>query len=1666
MLVNKLVCSILFCLLLLGCQDNDNKQNVVVNKSVTEQLIINDKIAQAAMIDPLIALSLIDISEREAGKNNAIEFIFNIPLQADQNFERFIETTPKLATPVLSKNGKKLQFFGIQPETDYMFNIIAGLKAQNGKTLLQQVSHSLTTRSMQAVVSFKVKAGAILVPGHSDDLGIYSVNVAEADLNIYRVKADKLTDFISNFSYIANSGAYHYQNARRQALIEHIYTARIETGAEANQRHITKFPITDKNWANETGVYFATLGKPGDLEFTAATWFSVSAIGLQIRQFPKQTYVITQDIKTGKLLTGVQVDFLDNNSKRYASLTSDQQGTVMINNNERLSLIVARDGEQVTVLPYRNPRFDLSDFNVGSRPYSDSQIFVYSERDIYRPGESLILNMLQRDADGQVQDSPLSVSIFKPDGSAYKSVWLKATDKKNGYYQYHFDLPKSGPVGNWQAKVNAKGNSKYTARFHFKVEDFLPERLRLTLGETGVLNSFSPKQKLMVKVLGEYLYGAPAAGNQLETRATISAWTQPFKQWPDYYVGDIDGARQDSFELPEVKLNDAGEYITKVDQGWTDWAVPIKVRLNYSLFESGGRAINRHHDSLLWPKASFIAVKPSFKNGQSDNDSKIDFSLLKLDKNGTSLTTGEVKAALIREEKRYFWTYSNNNGWHYERIEKEYVVDNRILTFVDQDPIKLSEIVEWGDYRLELTDLSTQAKTTYRFRAGESWYNDWENNSSTIRPDRINLALDKASYLSGETLSLRIGSPTAGTALVSIESDQVLYQQQVEVVKGESTVSLTVPKSTTNRHDLYISVFVISPSDSDAKSVTNRSFGIIHLPLNRENRQLNVEIDTPERWTPNQQVIAKVIAKDAQGKPVSGNAKVTLFAVDAGVLSVSGYQVENPHAFFYGQREYQGAITDVYDQVMTPIFADSAKIRWGGDAALTRGGEKAQSEVQIVSLFSGLVAIKNGLAEIPLQLPAFDGQLNLTAVVFDQASFAKAEQTVKVASPVVIQVAMPKFMASGDISMVSLDLNNVTDKSIQGELSITVAGKLLAQESKKILLLKPNQKQTLHFSLTALQDVGIGSIKAKIVVIRDTVVNNKTVTDKIVIKQTATNNDSQVSEKAVQQTIIREWSLPIRAAQATEYYSEKALLMPAESLSLPAKVLSEFNDSSQQLQLSVALTANLDSKANWQYLIEYPYTCLEQTTSKSRPFASVLKNQSKSSNINHVDPKLAQQKIQGAIERYAELQRADGSFGLWSNNSSEQHWLTAYATEFLYDLQQKGVVVPEAMLQKATARLQSYLSSRSRHRVKTWSSNPQHYDAAYRAYAAYVLAKQNKVTLGPLRDIAEKDMSAAIGKLPGIHLGLAMLTAGSEKEGSELINQALTQERGDQYLGDYGSELRDQAMAINALLSSSSVNAEIKQKTLAMLPDLASDMQQKQWLSIQERSAILLLAMTMQQQYSDYQWQGSLIVNGQVKPLQATGEYHYNIKTSAGLEASFKNSGKKPIYASFDWSGVKKVADYNIDHGIKVATEHFLVRENNAIKLSENSRLQSGQLLLSRITLRSEIRVPDALLVNLIPAGLELENQNLNHSLKLAAIIIEGEHVEVSANIQHQEYRDDRYIAAVDLQAQQIQTLYVLSRAVTPGQYVFPAVRVESMYKPSVYGVGGSIKQINVNEKP
>ncbi|EAR60441.1 alpha-2-macroglobulin family protein [Neptuniibacter caesariensis] len=1619
---------LLLTALLFGC--GDDTETAKTDPIPSEQ---SSSLNTAANTD----LAVLDISEREFGNLNAIAVLFNTPVDSDQRFSKYINVEPELPAPVLSEDGKTLYFTGITPQSEYQVAVSEGLQSANGKALQSAIEKTVKTRALPASIAFEVD-GAVMIPGRVSSLPILAVNIPKAQVDIYAIKQGDSVTFFDEYSALKTGDRWYFNEQRFSKTLTHIHSAHIKIAEEKNRRNRVSFAVSKVPELKEGGLYLATVRAEGGFEY-AATWFTVSSLGIQARDYGKITRYTVQNAENGNVLEGVELNLLDHNNQVIASGVTDSQGAWELSNKIRSKnpvLLIAEKAGEVSVLKYHAPQFDLSEFSVSGRPYRSVEHLTYAPRDIYRPGEELIVSSIVRNGDGQLLAGSLNIELIKPDGD--KAGEWRLDPEQPGYFEFRYDLAENAPLGQWQVRAFSPGQRRNSSFFHFQVEEFLPERLRLVFDQPAneAPLSFLKHSELRIPVTGEYLYGAPAAGNRLDTQVSVSGWSQPFSELKDFRFGEAETVAWDQFSLDQVQLDPQGKTETIVSKGffnWDNYASPVKMTLRYSLFESGGRAVNRSQSVLLWPKDSFIGVKPLFKNDRADKESSALFELVRANEQGGLLTSGQGKATLYRLEEKYFWSYTAERGWHYQTEKNEYPVANQIIDFTSADKVPLSLDVEWGKYRLELEDYSAKSKTVYHFNAGEDWYYNWHSGSDQIRPDQISIALDKGSYKAGETAQIKLLSPTEGKALVLLEAGGVLASQVVSLKEGKASAELTIPIDLA-RHDAYITAFVIAPSDNSDK-VSKRSFGAVHLPLNREGRKLDVEIVSGDTLSPEASSEIAIKVTDAAGSPVSGEYFVTLSAVDSGVLSITGYEQPDPFDFFYQRRAYNTRISDMYDHLAEPTLVDEAEVRWGGDAELERGGEAPPTDVQILSLFSSTVQVEGGLATVNLDLPAFDGELTLTAVAMGADQFGYQKDSVKVVSPLVAQLSSPRFMAKGDRTRVALDLVNMTEATQQVSLDLSVSGALSMPERNLQLTLEPAKKKVLHFEIDAAA-LGEGDIEAAIVI-------------------------DPTGEEPL--AIERQWGLNVRPAYPAEYGSFSALLQEGNTLELPTSDIALLGADSRRAQLRFSSSPDFNADQHIEALLRYPYACLEQTTSKVQPLTMLAEDKGQLLASVSLDQADLTAQVGIAVNRYAELQRANGSFGLWDKHSAEEHWLTVYATELLGRLQKQGYEIPEEMLPQARNRLREYVLQRRAIPVRTWSAIPSHYEIAYQAYAAFVLAKEGAVTLGPLRDLADKKLKDAHSSLPGVHLGLAILMTGSKSEGSEIVSGALQTLRSEGYLGDYGSEIRDLSLSVAAVMATQGGGSELRGQALQLIPRLLTQIQQKRWLSTQERAALLQLAVTMNRYDKAGNWSAGLHQGEQLQEIQGEEAQRHNLDIKELRTTLVENLSAKPVFATFSWTGIPETIAGPVDEGISLKADHYKVVNGKATLLQKNQLLSIGDQVLTRVRLYSESRIPDALLVNLLPAGLELENQNLKHAIKLESLMVEGESIQQSG-LAYQEYRDDRYVAAFNLPEKREKTLYYLSRAVTPGEYLVPPAQAESMYQPDIRGLSDSMGKLVVVE--
>ena len=1578
--------------------------------------------------------TVLDISERSYAGGNALAVTFSVPLDPRVKHDDYLQVSTDKAgliegAWVLSTSGKIAYFPNIDPKKIYKVQVYQGLQAGNGEVLKQTVSQTVSTRDIQASFSF-ASQGSFLPMGLHSGLPVVTVNVPQVDVNFHRVKPDRLQQFLT---YTQNN---RYGNRYSMRYLEQetelVYSARYQLDAPKNKRRELNLPVQDIAALEQPGVYMAVMSEPGTYyNNVQMTWFSVTDIGMHVRAYKDRYDVYISSLKTAKPLKGVQVIWVNSGGAQIGSAESTPEGLASLPKpRSRGGYLLAQQGGSISLVPLNNAALDLSDFDLGSRPQLAHELFIYGPRDLYRPGETVQLSALLRNADGRLGKAvPLQSNIKRPDGQVAKAFSWQPQGQS--YYDHQFDLPQDAQTGEWQLQVqNIDGG---TTNYAFKVEEFLPERMKLSFnpGQTAEQQAqfFGAKQAVNINMLGEYLYGAPAAGNRLEPTVRIRPKRDPIAHLKGYQFGDVneDQLRQ-NYTLDSVKLSSSGLAKVKIESRWQNAKSPVEVTLLASLFESGGRPVTRRHTSTIWPKPAMIGIRPSFKDQDPEANSRVSFDIVRVNAQGHKLNADSLEVQLIREDRRYFWEYSASQGWHYEYSDREYAELNKSISIKAGEAASIDAAVEWGAYRLEVRDPEHGTTSSIRFHAGGDWYRYWQRNEladQAARPDKVSLALDKQHYLAGDTAVLSMVPPTAGEALVLVESDRPLFIQRISLPKEGGKLKIPVDKSW-NRHDLYISVVQLQGAQQRNASITpKRSFGLIHLPLNRELRKLDVEIHSAEKILPKQKYIAKVEVKNIQKH---SKVKLTLAAVDVGVLSISDYKTPDPFSYFFEPRRYQIDSRDMYQKLIALNDNPLAKQRFGGDAELSRGGKKAQAEVQIVSLFSGVVNVDaQGLAEVPLDIPDFNGRLRLMVVAFNDDSYGSAEREMTVAAPLVTQLAMPRFLAMGDESTFAVDIHNLTDQPQELDVQLSADGPVKLTAEAQQLVLKAGEKATLIYPVQARYSTGRSQIQLDVQGVQD-------------------------------YPVSRDWGIHVRPAYPALTQTRQAWLKPGEGFELEQSAFVGMLPESIQAVVKLNNSIDLNMRKQMDALLRYPYGCLEQSISSTYPWLFASEKNLQQMGLQNKTPKHRIDSIEHGLQRIAKKQLANGGYGLWTNKDSEAQWLTAYAGDFLIDARAQGVEIGKEQYNKTMQRLEDYVSKRNGSFGHPWSDYAGHYSFAYRAYAAYVLSRHNKANLGKLRSLLKHDSEHTRSFLPLVHLGLALHNQGDSQLGNEVLDKAFTLSRGDRYYADYGSDIRDTALAVHLLL-----RHQLRiDKARELGVELVDKVQQRSYLSTQERNSLFLAGLALETHFAQ-QWQADMTLKGTIETLKYTGSFAQKYDYSDLQEGiSIVNQGKGDLLVDIDFQGHGTTPPkVHSAQNLSISRDYFDTKG----KMIDPSELIVGDLVLVRLQLGSAWRAPDVMIVDLLPAGLELENQNLNHAIKLDEIQFDQKPVSYwrgQTKIVHQEYRDDRFVAAVDVAYQRNNYLFYLARAVTPGVYRVPAPFVEDMYRPEDRAVGATLDSITV----
>ncbi|OZI56965.1 alpha-2-macroglobulin family protein [Bordetella genomosp. 4] len=1571
-------------------------------------------------------------------------------------------------------NPRIVYFPYVQPQRAYAIRVRSDFPAaQKGTTLGDERQCSVQTEAMPPSFYFASR-GVVLPAGQNGGLPVATVNMPEVDVQFLRVSPEHMPEFFDDVLGLSASSdeddedEWRYSDNRSlkglvsnwdldrlHSLTTSVYQGRFVTDDKPNRRHVTFLPVENIQELRQPGIYVAIMSEPGRFRYEyQVTYFYISDMGLHVRRYTDRTEAYTISLKTGQPIADAEVELVDGSGKVLAKAASDKGGHVRFDgDSSRARLIRALRGSELTMLSLGEPALDLSEYDIGGHTSRPNNLFVYSGRNLYRPGETFHVSVLPRDLDGRpLKAAPLTAVLKRPDGRVVRSELWQPDSKVANYIEHAITLPVDAQTGKWLLELRVDPAAKVPdAAWWFQTEEFLPERMKLHLDSKQPV--LSPGEAWTVDVQGDYLYGAPAAGNRLLSSFQVKRNRYALaQQWPGFIFGDVaDDALRHYEEMPETTLDDSGSTQLTIDpQSAGKAKSPLSVRLSASLLESGGRPVVRSIERSVWPADKLIAVRPLFNNDVTREGSPASFEVVRVNASGEVVPLPEAQVRLFRENRNYYWRYDDQRGWNSGYTDTEDLEDSRTIALPNRTALTLP--VSWGRYRLEITDPETGEVMRYRFYAG---WDAQDADSVGNRPDRVQMKLEGVPARPGDKVKLTVTPPHDGQALVTVEGDRMLWSNWVDVKATGTEVSIPIDESW-KRHDLYVSAVVFRPGSAGDRVTPARAVGLAFLPIASDDRKLNVTVTAPAKVEPEKRTTVRVKVDGAKGQ----TAHVTLSAVDVGILNINQYATPDPMDFFFGKHRYDAELRDMYGKLIEKMDGTQGRLKWGGDAAMRGDSRSLPKKVKLVDLYSGPVKLNDqGEADIPLDLPDFNGTLRLMAVAFTDSHYGHADQEMVVAAPIVAELNMPRFISPGDRATVAVDVANLSGSAQQVTVTLQALDPLsIADGGTRTLTLKDRQRTTVRFTATPTGSYGLGLMRLVI--------------------------DGKGGAKPIH--IERESVLQVQPSHAAEHVVKRVRLAPGESFTPGAGVMAGYYPDSVTANISLSNRPPINVSRLVQDLLRYPYGCTEQTISSAIPWVLLDETDGKRFGLPVQTKEQRAEKVAVAVGRLAGMRNAAGGYSLWGNEASARDvWLTSYAVGFLQDARDQGFDVPEQSLDRSRQWLQEQLQQSSgsfgtwpdalRKSLQKGSVESGYIDmmrgdhrrfAGYAA-AALTLARDKQASLATVRQLFDRYQERALSPLPLIQLAAAFQLMGDTGRMEKATQLAMERAYGypikgsyyyGAWLGDYGSPVRDYALGY-AIASKYQLSPQRRETLMMQLDD---HLRGRSYLSTQEQMALVLAARAAGGD-AGQPWAAAMAAASGTKNLTSAEDETVALKADDLSLLQVTNTGSNVLFAEFDLQGTRQEAPAPRSDVISLQRRWYTPDGRSW----DGGVLRTGDMLVVRLTASANQTIPDALIVDRVPAGLEIENLNLSQSPDMQEWEIGGVRVaEAMSNsaIKHREFRDDRYVAAVSLTRSNVDVFY-MARVVTPGRYAVPSTVAEDMYRPELRGVGERWSPIEVRDR-
>lgn len=1273
----------------------------------------------------------------------------------------WIRADPPIPNLAVERDGDALCVAGLPWGRSTRLILRSGLPGEDRMALRQDTPVTIAMPNRQARIAFDTRA-FILPRGQEARVSVATVNVNTLHLRVMRVTERNLVAIRRTWTPGEAMG-YWTADDIPEELGRQVWEGRAEVPRfEANRTQRTAIPLPEALRGFGPGMFVLVArqgdggaGTGGDERAMAVLPIIATDLGLIAWRGADGLAVQVRGLGDARPKPGVRVALMARNNDVLAEATTDDAGLArfgapLLRGRSGLAPVAvhAEAGDDLAALSLEAASFDLSDRGATGRPHPGPlDAFVWLDRGIFRPGETVNIAALLRDGGGAPADVPVRIRVKRPNGQ----VFAEAVPQRQGgaSITWPLRLSANAQFGQWSIELLTDPDAPPIGTAQFRVDAFVPRRLDVQIGQ--VPPQLVPGRPFEVPVTARFLYGAPGAGLSGNAELRLRPDPEPFERWRGWRFGVATETFEPDLQTYEMEeTDDQGRTTLSINLGQApDTTRPLRADISVSITEPGGRESRARFEAPVRPRGNLVAVRPAFSDDAINEGTEAAFDIAAVSPEGDAVPA-TLRMRLVRERPNWRIVVRGSIA-RYETVWRDEPVDAQEVRVAPQQPIRFARTLPFGRYRLEVTDANGLGITSIRFRSG------WAGVDAAEMPDRVDVSADRRAYRGGETARIRIQPPFAGMASVAVLTDRLVSIREVAVSADGAEVE--VPVDAAWGPGAYVAVTVFRPGEVRQGS-PGRGLGLAWIGLDPAARQLAVTIESPERIRPRQRIALPVRVAGAQG-PV----RLTLAAVDEGILRLTNFVSPDPVPHYTGRRRLGIDIRDDYGRLIAPAEGELAALRQGGDEAGVPAG--FQPPQRVVSLFSGVVETDaSGAATVTFDIPDFAGELRLMAVAWETNRIGAASRPMTVRDEVVAEALLPRFLAPGDEARLPVLIHNVELPAGEVVAELRTEGPLeIAGPARLTANLQTGARAQ---PVTALRATGSGEGVIRLAV-------------------TGPNNFR----------VEREARITIRSSRSTLTEIASAEIAPGTEIPLSPPI-ARFVPGTWRATASFGAAVRYDPAAMLRAVEFFPLACTEQVGSRALALSSAM---------DETGGDARAERLQRAVDAILDRQRYDGAFGLWSAQGEAEQWLTAFATEVLIRARNAGATVPEGALREALRFLEEAAEDAS-------EDTPD--GRAVQAYRLHALALAGQVRLGAARRLMERlnDMPTQLSRA---QLG-AVFARGGDRARAEQAFAAALAATGRRYWSlDFGTAARD-ALATALLLKESGLLPDRLTALLATLP--------------------------------------------------------------------------------------------------------------------------------------------------------------------------------------------------------------------------------------------------------